>query len=77
MPCSRQTPETARTLAMDTGWPPPELLVTVSMQSGMRSRPTSAISRRSALDIHVPLERMAGRGDPALRESPDRGPRPR
>ena len=45
-------------LAIETGWPPPELLVTVSMHSGMRSRPTSAMSALERRDVHVALERM-------------------
>ena len=67
MPCFRHTADTARTLASDTGCPPPELLVTVSMQTGIFSRPTSAMSFSSAADVHVALE-----GVPVLRLPPFR-----
>ncbi len=58
--CRSQTSRTARRFAIDTGWPPPELLVTVTMTSGIRSRPTSAIVRLEGLDVHVALEGMLG-----------------
>ena len=41
---------------METGWPPPELLVTVIMHSGMRARPVSAICRRSLAGSMFPLK---------------------
>ena len=47
---------------METGWPPPELLVTVSMTSGMRSRPTRAMRASSAAHVHVAFEGMLQRG---------------
>ncbi len=44
-------------LAMETGWPPPELLVTVSMTSGMCSAPgLAAISASSAATSMLPLK---------------------
>jgi hypothetical protein len=49
-------------LSIDTGWPPPELLVIVSMQSGTRSGPFSRRKRIEALDIHVALEGPLERG---------------
>ena len=62
MPCLRQTALTARAFSIETGWPPPELLVTVSITSGMRSRPTRAISSSSAATSMLPLKgcRVAG-----------------
>ena len=43
---------------METGWPPPELLVTVSMTSGICSRPTRGDEGFERGDIHVALEGM-------------------
>ena len=56
MPCLRQTALTARAFSIETGWPPPELLVMVSITSGMRSRPTRAISSSSAATSMLPLK---------------------
>jgi hypothetical protein len=56
MPCSRHSAETSRTFASDTGWPPAELFVSVSMHSGMRAAPTSAMSPRSAGTSRLPLK---------------------
>ena len=50
---------------METGCPPPELLVMVSMTSGMRSRPTRWMVSRSS-DIHVAFEGMDEVGLAAL-----------
>ena len=65
LPNRSQTSRTARTLAMLTGWPPPELLVTVSITSGT----AAARCGQQALqrgDVHVALERVAGGGLQAL-----------
>ena len=62
MPCLRHTALTARAFSIETGWPPPELLVTVSMTSGMRSRPTRAISASSAATSMLPLKGCASAG---------------
>ncbi len=43
-------------LARDTGWPPPELLVTVSITSGMAAAPSRAISGFKRGDVHIALE---------------------
>ena len=58
MLCLRHTALTARAFSIETGWPPPELLVTVSITSGTRSRPTRAMSCFQGFDVHVALERM-------------------
>ena len=58
MPWRSQTSRVWRIFSIDTGWPPPELLVTVSMHSGMFSAPRSSMKRSSARDIHVALERV-------------------
>ena len=55
MPFLRHTALTARAFSIETGWPPPELLVTVSITSGMRSRPTRAINSSSAATSMLPL----------------------
>ena len=47
---------------METGWPPPELLVTVSMTSGMRSRPTRWMRVFERGHVHVAFEGMRGGG---------------
>jgi hypothetical protein len=54
-PYRRQTAATARALASDTGWPPPELLVMVSSTSGTRARPSSPRARSSASTSRLPL----------------------
>ena len=54
----RQTALTCRAFSIETGCPPPELLVTVSITSGMRSRPTRSIRALQRGHIHVALERM-------------------
>ena len=55
MPWRAVTSRTARMFAMETGWPPPELLVTVSMTSGTSSAPSVAISCSSAATSILPL----------------------
>ncbi len=50
-----QTARTARRLASETGWPPPELLVTVMNTTGMASRPRSAMRASSASTSMLPL----------------------
>ena len=55
-------------LAMETGWPPPELLVTVSMTSGMLPAPSRGDQRFERGHVHVALEiqarlRVGGFGD--------------
>ena len=52
---SSHTSRTARTFSIDTGWPPPELLVTVNITIGMRSAPTSSIVALSASTSMFPL----------------------
>ncbi len=58
----RHTALTARAFSIETGWPPPELLVTVNITSGIRSRPTRAIKSSSAATSMLPLNgcRAAG-----------------
>ena len=53
---------------METGWPPPELLVTVSMTSGMRSRPTRCDQGFERGDVHVAFEWMHGGWAGGLRD---------
>ena len=45
----------SRILAIDTGWPPPELLVTVTMMTGISSGPCSATKFSSASVSMLPL----------------------
>ena len=47
---------------METGWPPPELLVTVSITSGMRLAAYSVDQGFERGDIHVALKRSGARG---------------
>src|SRR4028118_2274246 len=54
MPNSRQSSEVALTLARETGWPPPELLVRVSMQRGTSSRDSSNSWRSRARGMFPP-----------------------
>ena len=51
---------------MDTGWPPPELLVTVSITSGTRRAPVSSISASSAATSMLPLNGCRVLGERAL-----------
>ena len=67
LPYRSQTSRTARMLAMLTGWPPPELLVTVSITSGTASA-RSASSRSQRRDVHVALEGVPQRRLRALRD---------
>ena len=46
-------------LAIETGWPPPELLVTVNMTSGIFSRAFGFDQPFERGDVHVALERNA------------------
>ena len=55
MPCLDATAFTASILASETGCPPPELLVTVIITSGMRAAPSVSISRSSAATSILPL----------------------
>ncbi len=55
MPWRSHTSRTARRLAIETGCPPPELLVTVTMTNGMRSDPTSRIVSSRASTSMLPL----------------------
>ena len=43
-------------LAIETGWPPPELFVTVTITSGMLAAPSVSISRSSAATSRLPLK---------------------
>ena len=45
-----------RMLSIETGWPPPELFVTVIMHSGMFSAPTLPMKSLQGRGVHVPLE---------------------
>src|ERR1019366_5385276 len=56
MPWREQTRLTASILAMETGWPPPELLVTVSIASGMLGAPSETIRDSSAAASMLPLK---------------------
>ena len=56
--CLRQTALTAAMFSIETGCPPPELLVTVSITSGMRSRPTRCDQTLQRRDIHISFEGM-------------------
>jgi len=67
-PCSCAISLTALIFAMLTGWPPPELLVTVSITNGMFATPTVLIVSRSASKSMLPLKlwdrlRLAAFGD--------------
>ncbi len=55
-PMARATARTASRLRIETGCPPPELFVTVTMIRGMRSLPSAAISFSSASEIEVAFE---------------------
>ena len=61
MLCLRQTALTARTFSIDTGCPPPELLVTVNITSGTCCRPTRAMQLLQRFNIHISLERQSRR----------------
>ncbi len=54
--------ESALMFSRLTGWPPPLLLVTVTMQIGIRSRPTLAIRRSSLAGSRFPLNGWRARG---------------
>ena len=56
MPWRAATALTASIFAIETGWPPPELFVTVSMISGIFSAPSVRISRSSAATSMLPLK---------------------
>src|ERR1039458_8957989 len=56
MPWRAQTRLTASILAMETGWPPPELLVTVSIASGMLGAPSETMRDSSAATSMLPLK---------------------
>ena len=62
MPCSRAMALAALMLARLTGWPPPELLVTVIMIIGMFSAPRSAMTARRASRSMFPLNGWRVRG---------------
>ena len=57
-----QTARTPRRFSSETGWPPPALLVTVTITKGMRSRPSDEISRSSAVTSMFPLKGWIARG---------------
>ena len=63
--------------SMDTGWPPPVLLVMVNMQRGIVSAPTSAIRDLQPRHIHVALEGTRARRVSGPREPEGRRPEPR
>ena len=44
------------TFSMETGWPPPELLVTVSITNGTLPRPSSSSNRSRAATSMLPLK---------------------
>ena len=67
MPNSSQTARTARRLAIETGWPPPELLVTVTITSGTSLDAALLDGRAQGLEVDVALERVL--------ERPGRAPR--
>ncbi len=54
-----QSARTPRRFSSETGWPPPELLVTVTNTTGM-SAAALRQQRVEALEVHVPLERVEG-----------------
>ena len=56
MPWRAQTACTASIFAIETGCPPPELLVTVSITSGIFAAPSAAISASSAATSMLPLK---------------------
>ena len=56
-PWRSHTARTARRFSSETGWPPPELFVTVTKTTGTRS-PLASSSVSSRVDVHVPLERV-------------------
>ena len=60
MPCRSQTARTARRFSSETGWPPPELLVTVTNTTGT-SPAALGDERVQRVDVHVALERVDGR----------------
>ena len=62
MPCRLHTALTWRAFSIETGWPPPELLVTVGITSGMRSRPTRAMRLSSAATSMLPLNGCSNAG---------------
>lgn len=51
----RQISETTRTFSIETGWPPPELFVIVSMTSGTALRPSCSSSFSNAATSMFPL----------------------
>ncbi len=56
MPCRDEICFTSSIFAIETGWPPPELLVTVIMISGSRAAPSVAMRRSSASTSILPLK---------------------
>src|SRR5215471_15051944 len=62
MPCFLQICFTSRMLAIDTGWPPPELLVIVSITRGIFLAPSRSISswRRSVSMFPLKGKKWAG-----------------
>ena len=68
MPWRAQTAFTASMFAIETGCPPPELLVTVSITSGIFAAPSARDQRFQRGHVHVALEiqprlRVGGFGD--------------
>ncbi len=57
LPNRSHSARTPRRFSSDTGWPPPELFVTVTITSGTRC-PRSSSRRSSAAEVHVALERV-------------------
>ena len=66
IPWRSQTSRTSRRLAMETGCPPPELFVTVTITIGIRSTPTSEMVLSRAAMSMFPLN---GCSDPGSRPS--------
>ena len=56
-PWRSHTARTARRFSSDTGWPPPELFVTVTNTTGTRS-PLASSKAFEPGDVHVALERV-------------------
>ena len=61
MPCRSQTARTARRFSSETGWPPPELLVTVTNTTGT-SAPRAVSSASSASTSMLPLNGWSADG---------------
>ena len=75
-PKRSQSARAPRRFSSETGWPPPELFVIVTITSGTSAARSSKSKRSSAAEVDVPLERVEARRFERLRDREvDRLPR--